>query len=127
MRYKGKKDKCWSLVKKITRKLYKHCYTCPAKDLQGANAHSGHYQPVGLVGSNNRWSWDLRFIRLQCGGCNGVGQGRQVEFRRKLVAEYGEDLVAKFDKSVMKKEVLPVDFDVLYEELVEVDNSLDID
>jgi hypothetical protein len=108
MRYKGEKGRAWEAVKAWCRRTFKDCYTCPAKDLVGQNAHSGHYQPVGLVGSNNARAWDERFIRLQCGFCNGTGQGRQVVFREKLVKEYGERVVAEFDKQVNAKQVNPV-------------------
>jgi len=117
MRFKGIKDKCWDEVKRITREQYKHCYTCPARDLVSINAQSGHYQPVGLVGSNNKLSWDLDFIRLQCSRCNGVGQGMQVVFRRNLVKEHGEEKVAEFDRQVKGKFVNPENFEELYEKL----------
>lgn len=116
-RYKGKKGTAWNYVKKIVREREKDCYTCGAKNLQSYNAQAGHYQPVGLVGSNNKKSWDLRFIRLQCGRCNGVGQGMQGQFRKKLVEELGEEVVDDFDKRVMSKEVDPVNLEELLEYL----------
>ena len=108
MRYKGIKGKAWDAVKRWCRRTYKDCYTCPAKNLVGINAQSGHYQPVGLVGSNNVKAWDNRFIRLQCSYCNGVGQGRQAVFREKLVLEHGEAVVAQYDKEVEAHKVDPV-------------------
>jgi Bacteriophage Lambda NinG protein len=48
---------------------------------------------VALAGSNNTLSWDELQIHLQCGRCNGVGQGQQVEYRNRLVKEYGETVV----------------------------------
>ena len=107
-RYVGIKDSAWELVKKIIRAREKDCYTCGAKRLKSYNAQAGHYQPVGLVGSNNTKSWDLRFIHLQCGRCNGVGQGMQCIYRQRLVTELGEEIVADFDKRVLAKEVSPV-------------------
>lgn len=116
MRYKGKKGKCWELIKQICRKRSKDCFTCTAKDLESYNAQAGHFLPVGYVGSNNRLSWDTRQIRLQCGHCNGVGQGMQVEFRKGLVKELGEDLVSDFERRQHKTD--PVrNWDILYEEL----------
>ena len=100
MRYKGIKGKAWDAVKAWSRRAYKDCYTCPARNLESYNAQAGHYQPVGLVGSNNNKAWDERFIRLQCGRCNGVGQGMQVIFREKLVQEHGEKVVAEYDNAV---------------------------
>ena len=119
-RYKGIKGTAWNWVKKIVRQRETDCYTCEAKYLESYNAQSGHYQPVGLVGSNNTKSWDLRFIKLQCGRCNGVGQGMQGVFRKKLVEELGEEIVADFDRRVLAKEVSPVfDWDALIEEYKE--------
>lgn len=108
MRYKGIKGKAWEAVKAWCRRTYKHCYTCPARDLQGRNADTGHYQPVALVGSNNHLAWDSDFIRLQCSHCNGAGQGQQVIFRKNLVKEHGEEAVAAFDAQVRGKVVNPV-------------------
>ena len=117
MRYKGIKGKVWNSVKAWCRRTYTDCYTCPAMELEGSNAHSGHYQPVGLVGSNNKLAWDYRFIRLQCGHCNGTGQGMQNVFRAKLVEEHGEEVVAEFDRQVKGKFVNPVkNWDAIKEE-----------
>lgn len=114
MRYKGIKGRAWEWVKKIMRKWYKHCYTCDAKNLVSYNAQAGHYMPVAIVGSNNTRAWDLRFIKLQCGHCNGAGQGMQGIFRKKLVKELGEEVVADYEKRVRAKEVSPVkDWDAL--------------
>lgn len=122
MRYKGKKGKCWNEIKRIIRTRYKHCYTCGAKNLEGMNAHAGHYRPVAIVGSNNKKAWDLNFIRLQCGRCNGVGQGMTLEFNKRLVQELGKEAVEAYDKAVTAKTVDPVDFDLLLEELQGVHN-----
>lgn len=102
MRYKGIKGRAWNEVKKWTRRTFKDCYTCPAKDLQGQNAQAGHCYPVGLVGSNNTLSWDHRQIRLQCGRCNGVGQGMQAFFKQRLKRELGEDVVEELEKRIHK-------------------------
>lgn len=117
MRYKGTKGKCWSLVAQIVKRKYKKCYTCPSEP-EGRNAQAGHYRPVAVVGSNNKLAWDLDFIRLQCGHCNGAGQGQQVIFRRNLVKEHGEDKVKEYDRQVEGKFVNPVkNWDKLYENL----------
>ncbi len=102
MRYVGMKGKVWEVVKKSTRKREKDCYTCSSKDLQSYNAQAGHYKPVALVGSNNKWSWDPRFIHLQCSRCNGAGAGMQVEYRAHLVKDYGEEVVLEFDQNYRK-------------------------
>lgn len=98
MRYRGLKGKCWNAVKQYVRKKEKDCYTCPARNLQGQNAQAGHYIPVALAGSSNTLSWDERQIHLQCGRCNGAGQGMQVQYRLHLVDDYGEKTVQELEK-----------------------------
>ena len=107
-RYKGIKGKAWKKVKEWCRLTGNTCYTCGARDLTAHNWQTGHYQPVALVGSNNKKAWNENFIRPQCSHCNGAGQGRQVEFRKKLVKELGEEVVAQFDKEVQARKVDPV-------------------
>lgn len=97
MRYKGLKGKVWEQVRLYVKSKEKDCYTCTARQLSGANAQCGHYLPVGLVGSNNTLSWDKRQIHLQCGRCNGAGQGMQVQYRAHLVKDYGETVVKELE------------------------------
>lgn len=107
-RYTGEKGKAWEEVKKWTRRVSNDCYTCGSKNIETYNAQAGHYRPVALVGLNNKRAWDERFIRLQCGRCNGPGQGEQHLFRMRLVQELGEDVVAEYDRAVAAREVNPV-------------------
>lgn len=117
MRYKGIKGKCWmALRKKVFEKYGTDCYTCPAKALTAYNLQAGHFLPVGLVGSNNTLSWDIGQIRPQCGRCNGVGQGMQVEFRAHLVKDLGEEAVVEFEKRRWKVDPIK-DWEKLLEEL----------
>lgn len=102
MRYKGLKGKAWEAVKKWCRRVSNDCYTCPAKNLVSYNLQAGHYKPVALVGSNNRWSWDERFIRSQCGRCNGAGAGMAREFEARLRKEIGDATVDEFEANYRK-------------------------
>lgn len=97
MRWKGIKGKAWEAVRTYIKANEKDCYTCGARDLVAANAQAGHYLLVGLVGSNNTLSWDERQIHLQCGRCNGVGQGMQVPYRVHLIKDYGEKAVKEIE------------------------------
>ena len=108
MRYKGLKGVAWNSVKARTRLKEKDCYTCGAKDLIGINAQAGHYRPVAVVGSNNTRAWDERFIHMQCSRCNGAGQGEQARYRMRLVEDFGEEIVAEYDRLVVAKQVSPV-------------------
>lgn len=102
MRYKGDKGKAWEAVKRWTRRTFKDCYTCGAREIEGMNAQAGHCWPVAIVGSNNTLSWDERQIRLQCGRCNGVGQGMQEMFIARLIQEHGRSVVASMRARVYK-------------------------
>lgn len=102
MRYKGIKGRAWQAVSDWCRRTYKDCYTCPNRNLTGQNAQAGHCWPVSLVGSNNTLSWDEKQIRLQCGHCNGAGQGMQEVFVAKLVQELGQKTVAQLRARVYK-------------------------
>lgn len=97
MRYKGLKGRAWEAVRAYVKQKEKDCYTCNATNLEGKNAQAGHFLPVGSVGSNNALSWDKTQIHLQCGHCNGVGQGEQVRYRRHLVKDYGEKAVKELE------------------------------
>jgi 5-methylcytosine-specific restriction endonuclease McrA len=97
MRYKGIKGKVWETVRKYVKSKEKDCYTCGAKNLIGQNAQAGHFIPVALAGSNNTLSWDPRQIHLQCGRCNGAGQGQAVAYRLHLVTDYGEKIVKELE------------------------------
>lgn len=109
-RYKGEPGKAWEAVKRGCRRRDKDCYTCPRKNLveSGMKADAGHYRPVAIVGKYNTRAWDTRFIHLQCSTCNGQGQGEQVKYRAHLVLDYGEEVVAEFDRLVDAKQVSPV-------------------
>jgi hypothetical protein len=104
MRWKGLKGKAWEAAKAHTRYYEKHCYTCPKTNLiaNGYKADTGHYKLVAIVGSNNIWSWDKRFLHLQCSHCNGPGQGTAHEFAAHLVKGYGAAGVADFEANYRK-------------------------
>lgn len=98
-RYTGIKGKVWDKVKQSVRRREQDCYTCPAKDLVSYNSQAGHYKPVGIVGSNNVLSWHPIFIHLQCGRCNGAGQGMAREYEARLRKEYGDEVVDWFESN----------------------------
>lgn len=104
MRYKGPKGKAWEAVKRSVRAREVNCYTCPRKNLleSGFKADAGHYKPVALVGSNNKWSWHPKFIHLQCATCNGPGQGMALEYKEHLVRDFGQETVDQFESNYRK-------------------------
>lgn len=123
-RYKGKKGRAWDAVKAWTRAKYKHCYTCGARNLSSYNAQAGHAFPVSLIGSNSKLAWDEKIIRLQCGRCNGAGQGEQVAFRAGLVKEYGEEAVKKLEARKHKVDPLK-DWDEVIERYTRLKEEAD--
>lgn len=81
--------KLWELCKQITRRRYGNtCYTCGAKDLVGANWHTGHLWPKSALGA---WlKYDLRVLRPQCYHCNINLGGNGAVYYRKMVEEMGQ-------------------------------------
>jgi len=63
---------------------------------------AGHYQPVGLVGSNNALSWDEENIYCQCARCNGVGQGQQERMAEHIRRAHGEEVLQSLKDRVHK-------------------------
>ena len=85
MRYVGIKGHAWTAVSKyIIKRDGGQCSTCHRKAPE-YRMNAGHYQPVGLVGSNNRLSWDEMNIHCQCTVCNNQGQGMREEIGRAHV------------------------------------------
>lgn len=106
MRYKGIKAKAWEAVRAYVKAKEKDCYTCGKKDLHSYDAQAGHCWPVGHVGSNNTLSWDERQIHLQCGRCNGAGQGEQSKYIARLTQDYGEEVVKELEARRWKTDAI---------------------
>ena len=102
MRYKGIKGKAWEAVKAyVAKRDGDRCFTCPRRG-NSWSYDTGHFYPVAVVGSNNKLSWDERFIRRQCKFCNGMGQGMQAIFKENLIRELGAEQVEWFEKNYRK-------------------------
>jgi len=78
----------WELCKQIVRKIYKDCYTCPQKNLEGMNAQSGHMHPKGACGALMKY--DLRILRLQCFQCNINHGGMGATYLENMKLEIGD-------------------------------------
>lgn len=92
----------WELCKKITRKLYRDCYTCEQRNLEGMNAQTGHYYPKGALGASMKY--DLRILRLQCFQCNINHGGMGAVFRENMAQEIGKKAEQKlFNECVSSK------------------------
>jgi len=56
-------------------------------------AQVGHY----ISRRYESYRWDLRNINLQCASCNKWYAGNPIEYRKALVARYGEKEVSKME------------------------------
>lgn len=95
--------KIWQLCKEIIRKRYGNvCYTCGAKNLSGANWHTGHLFPKAALGAYLKY--DLRVLRPQCYHCNiNLGGNGALFYKLMLEREgigYLNTLEADRSKSV---------------------------
>ena len=76
-----------------------HCYTCP-KVLHWKEITNGHFITRGSLATR----FDERNCRPQCWGCQAkhLGNGKPVEFARKLSIEYGQGIVAELYREAAK-------------------------
>jgi 5-methylcytosine-specific restriction endonuclease McrA len=69
-----------------------HCISCK-KLLPINEGQTGHY----ISRRYESLRWDLRNINLQCAHCNKWLSGNLVEYRKSLVAKYGEKEIEKLE------------------------------
>lgn len=94
MRYKGIKGKVWKVLSEYIRERDGHeCVTCGRSREEGYRMNAGHYLPMGLIGSNNKLSWDEMNIHTQCTVCNGQGQGEQALMAGYIERTYGKEVL----------------------------------
>lgn len=76
----------WAECRRVQLERLPHdCYTCPAKNLTGANLQLGHGQSKGSLPLE--FKYDLRNLKWQCFFCNIHGQGCQELFLARLENE----------------------------------------
>lgn len=116
----------WGLCKKITRKVYRDCFTCSQKNLQGMNCQTGHYFPKGALSAALKY--DLRVLRLQCFQCNINHGGMGGVFRENMAAEIGKKAEQKLYNECISSKGKPIkardhyikliaDYQIIYEGL----------
>lgn len=70
------------------------CFTCGSY-CAGKNRQAGHYHADAVCG------WGLRFhplgIHIQCGRCNGMGEGEGALYQQRMVEVYGEEIVRQIN------------------------------
>jgi len=88
----------WKIVKPIVIQIYGNdCYTCPAKNLQGANCQLGHVPyPKSVLGAYLKY--DLRCLRIQCYSCNINKGGMGAEAYKRMLKEEGKAYMDRLEK-----------------------------
>lgn len=91
------------LQKQVVIKFYgTDCYTCPNKNLEGANRQLGH-MPWPRQRLSTICKYDYRFTRIQCAGCNGPGgQGMGATATLRMQAE-GIDVQELWNYNIQTK------------------------
>lgn len=100
--------KLWEECRRIAGKIYANkdgsvdCYTCGAKNLQGANRQLGHLWAKASLGAYLKY--DLRILRWQDYRCNinmgGAGADFYLKMWQENGAEYMDILKADRQKTV---------------------------
>lgn len=96
--------KIWELCKQIIRENYPHtCYTCGAKNLEGANLQTGHMLAKASLGAFLKY--DLRLLRPQCSRCNLWLGGMGAVFIENMRKIEGNRYVNKilYDRNIIVK------------------------
>ena len=89
--------KIWDECKRIIRARYRNkndkndCYTCSAKNIEGANCHTGHMLAKASVGAYLKY--DLRLLRPQCYLCNIRHGGKGADFIENMRRIEGNEYV----------------------------------
>lgn len=89
--------KIWAECKRITREQFGNsCYTCPAKNLQGSNWHTGHLFSKASLGAFLKY--DLRVLRPQCYNCNINRGGAGADFYKNMMKIEGKSYMDRLEK-----------------------------
>jgi len=73
------------------------CYTCGAKNLQGANRQLGHV-PWAKASLGAYLKYDIRVLRYQCYRCNINLGGCGAEAYKRMLKEEGKAYMDKLEK-----------------------------
>lgn len=91
-------DEIWQECRRIVVEQFgTDCYTCPAKNLVGANRQLGHVPwPKASLGAYLKY--DLRVLRYQCMRCNIHGGGQGAEAYKRMLKEEGLEYMNKLEQ-----------------------------
>jgi hypothetical protein len=95
------KRKLWKLISAETRKREPRCVSCGQKGSQ-----AGHYIKKSIC--NLVWQYARKNIHTQCVRCNVFLHGNPVEYRKWMVAKYGQKEVEEMES--LYNLPLPIDF-----------------
>jgi len=92
----------WLECKRIIRARYSKsngkcdCYTCPARDIEGSNCHTGHMWAKASLGAYMKY--DLRVLKPQCMTCNVWQGGRGADFYARMLKENGKEYMEQLER-----------------------------
>jgi hypothetical protein len=88
----------WIECKRIVDEQFgTNCYTCPQKNLKGANKQLGHVPwPKASLGAYLKY--DIRLLRNQCFSCNIHRGGMGAEAYKRMLKEEGKAYMDRLEK-----------------------------
>lgn len=92
----------WQECRRVADIFYKpDCYTCPAKNLTGANKQLGHVPyPKSTLGANLKY--DMKVLRWQCFSCNIHKGGMGAEAYKRMLREEGKAYMEQLEQDRQK-------------------------
>lgn len=100
---------------------YVKCCTCSRIIIYNKNCDAGHFIPKSRGGLSGVY-YDERNIHAQCKDCNGFHQGRQVEYRKFMLMNYGQEVIDQLeflDRNQSYKSKI-IGIGLMYKEMYEV-------
>lgn len=97
----------WKECRRIKDKRIVNCYTCGARDLQGANKQLGHMWAKASLGAVLKYELDI--LEWQCSSCNIWRGGMGADFYKKKLKELKKGRMEELEK-LRNKTVKAYDF-----------------
>ena len=86
----------WQECRRIKHKERVDCYTCGAKDIQGANRQLGHMWAKASLGANFKYELDV--LEWQCFACNIHRGGMGADFYKRKLKELGKKRMNELER-----------------------------
>lgn len=95
---KSLQDKLWKKCRELAFLMYKNdCYTCPARNLEGANCQLGHV-PWPKAALSAHLKYDMRLLKWQCYSCNINKGGMGAEAYKRMLRENGKEYMESLER-----------------------------